>query len=130
MGDRRGTRVALAAVAALTLAGCAGASSDLPVPFGTHQLGPDAPEAQIAGTLMLVDGCLIVEDPWDYTNPVALPDVAVWDEQAQTVKIDGVAYAVGDEVDWGGGYYSDREAVNLPATCPTDSEIAVVFTTS
>lgn len=124
--------VALAAGALVVLAGCSGepapAPLDGPVPFGTHHVDPSdgMPDAQVLGTLVLVDGCLMVElDGIEY--PPVPPDVTTWDWPAQELVIDGRTYAMGDEVSWGGGY---EHGADVPATCPTGAEIARVFATS
>ena len=117
--------MALAAAAVVLLAGCATATSDEPVPFGTHHVDKDAgmPAAEVRGTLNLTDGCLMVELEGN-KYPLVLPDVAVWDEQAQEVTIEGRTYAMGDEVSWGGAYGPRGD---VPETCPLDPETAVVF---
>lgn len=132
MSPRRRVGVTLAAVAALMLAGCAGETAPAPPheppPFGTHHVDPKdgMPDAQVLGVLTLDDGCLMVELEGD-EYPLVLPDVAIWDEQAQEVTIDGRTFAVGDEVWWVGGY---GPGADVPDSCPRDAEIARVYETS
>lgn len=124
--------MALAATAALLLAGCGGESASAqagtPVPYGTHHVDKSLgmPTAQVLGTLKLADGCLMVEFE-GHEYPLVLPDVAVWDEQAQEVAIEGRTYAMGDEVSWGGAYGPRGD---VPESCPLDAETAVVFDAS
>lgn len=117
------------AVLALMLAGCgsesASAPLDEPLPFATHHVdkGAGMPAAEVRGTLKLADGCLMVElEGNEY--PLVLPDVAVWDEQAEEVTIEGRTYAMGDEVSWGGAY---GPRTNVVGTCPVTGEVATVF---
>lgn len=124
--------MALAAAAVLVLAGCGSESASepagTPVPYGTHHVDKSLgmPAAEVRGTLKPADGCLMVElEGNEY--PLVLPDVAVWDEQAQEVTIEGRTYAMGDEVSWGGAYGPRGD---VPETCPLDAETAVVFDAS
>lgn len=126
------TLVAVTAGAVLALAGCAGDTApvppDEPVPFGTHHVDPkdDMPAAQVLGTLMLADGCLMVAfEGIEY--PLVLPDIARWNEPAQELTIEGRTYALGEEVSWGGGYWSGAD---MPAACPAGAEVAHVYQTS
>lgn len=123
------TYLALAATAVLVLAGCGAepekAPLDAPIPFVTHHVDKDAgmPAAEVRGTLVLPDGCLMVDLEGD-VYPLVLPDVATWDEQAQEVTIDGRTFAVGDEVSWGGAY---GPPTNVVGTCPVSGEVATVY---
>lgn len=98
------------------------------MPYGTHHVDPKdgMPTAQVLGTLKLANGCLMVEFE-GHEYPLVLPDVATWDEQTEEVTIEGRAYAMGDDVAWGGGYGPGAE---VPDTCPTGAEAARVFETS
>ena len=129
-GSRR-QLAALGALATFASAACSGNSdspeppSDSAPPFATHELVADdpSPEAQIKGTLELIDGCLTVSG-----HPVVLPAGTTWDAASQTIVIGSRTSGVGSEVHWGGGYGSARPS-DLPGTCPP-GEVATVHTTS
>lgn len=120
--------VTLAAGALLVLAGCSDESSTSPVPFGTQHVDKSLgmPTAEVRGTLVLADSCLMVQFEGQ-RYPLVLPDVATWDEHTEEVTIEGRTYAMGDEVSWVGGYGPGPEVAN---SCPAGVEAARVFETS
>ena len=56
------------------------------------------PAAEIVGTLRLIDDCLIIDD-----LALVWTDQATWNEAEQAVEVGSSTYAVGDQVNLGGG---------------------------
>ncbi len=69
------------------------------------QHGSDA--AEITGVVALVDGCVLLADPFDgRTTAVVWPNRTQWDAASETIELpNGDVVGIGDEV-WGGGGFS------------------------
>ncbi|WP_143426997.1 hypothetical protein [Georgenia soli] len=113
------------------LVGCAvspppaGQTADLPFP--TFQRADFAPEARLAGTLVIEDGCLAVDVENVITAAVALPETVTWDPDAETVTVDGAPFTVGDQVAFGGGSY-EVSSIDLEHRCMRGDEVFFVHT--
>lgn len=95
-----------------------------PLPYATHEPMQDVGGAEITGLLELRNGCLTVDG-----HPLSLPAGARWDDETESVILDGAAYKVGERVGWSGAYTARARAHGLPEECPP-GEVAVVHTTS
>lgn len=87
------------------------------------------PAARVRGTLVLEQGCLLVESRLvsdDTSRYVVMwPAGTTWDASARTVVVDERnSYRVGGRVDGGGGYYEPATDVSWILGAPRAEEIA------
>ena len=98
------------------------------IPFATwhREGGPGfALGASCGGRLVLIEGCLYIGDSRGpgRTLPV-FPDAATWDEETQTIELDGNKAAVGEAVALGGGTTS---WAGLFASAPVSADVSMSF---
>jgi hypothetical protein len=114
-----GTRVAVTALAVLSIAACAGPSNVRPSGSDGLQVSVDGPvitsdeprgegrQAIVSGTLTFQGGCLRLRG-----MPVVWPHGTAWDERAEQVVLrDGSLARPGSRLDGGGGF--DSQALRL-----------------
>lgn len=130
-------KILVATVAAsLALAGCGSATGDLDAPdspVARYDWDPSSGgnDALMAGTLELVDGCVVIVGTGDAdglsTVPVFTRQLAAWDADAEVLTYAGVDYPMGTEVAAGGGWGEPTADMVIPEACEPDEWGEVMY---